>query len=107
MFHTIKLKKFIRCSIQKEFSPHYCSPSLSFTAAQATVLIFYTDANGITHCEVRHDLDDCGFANVNPAVDCFPWFSMTGGERHGSHQQRRRGTREGRGQFRQHQAPFR
>eukprot|EP00567_Pseudictyota_dubia_P012149 CAMPEP_0197437900 /NCGR_PEP_ID=MMETSP1175-20131217/5032_1 /TAXON_ID=1003142 /ORGANISM="Triceratium dubium, Strain CCMP147" /LENGTH=208 /DNA_ID=CAMNT_0042967527 /DNA_START=126 /DNA_END=752 /DNA_ORIENTATION=+ len=45
----------------------------------ATVLIFYTDSNGVTHAEVRHDLDDCGFANVNPAVDCFPWFSISNG----------------------------
>eukprot|EP00565_Helicotheca_tamesis_P006236 CAMPEP_0185725244 /NCGR_PEP_ID=MMETSP1171-20130828/1538_1 /TAXON_ID=374046 /ORGANISM="Helicotheca tamensis, Strain CCMP826" /LENGTH=191 /DNA_ID=CAMNT_0028393315 /DNA_START=65 /DNA_END=640 /DNA_ORIENTATION=- len=57
--------------------------SLLLQATQATVLIFWTDSNGDTHCEVRHDLDDCGFANVNPSVDCFPWFSMTGSGNNG------------------------
>uniref|UniRef100_A0A7S4JRQ1 Uncharacterized protein n=1 Tax=Odontella aurita TaxID=265563 RepID=A0A7S4JRQ1_9STRA len=51
----------------------------STTKVQATVLIFYTDSDGITHAEVRHDLDDCGFANVNPSVDCFPWFNVDPG----------------------------
>mmetsp|Transcript_19524 Transcript_19524/g.28274 ORF Transcript_19524/g.28274 Transcript_19524/m.28274 type:complete len:200 (-) Transcript_19524:1304-1903(-) len=55
-----------------------------FQLSQATVLIFWTDSDGVTNCEVRHDLDDCGFANVNPSVDCFPWFSMTGSGNTGS-----------------------
>eukprot|EP00957_Ditylum_brightwellii_P063553 4824210-Ditylum_brightwellii.AAC.1 len=50
----------------------------SFQLSQATVLIFWTDSEGVTNCEVRHDLGDCGFAHINPSVDCFPWFSMTG-----------------------------
>lgn len=53
---------------------------LSISTVDATVLIFYTDSDGITHCDVRHDLDDCGFANVNPAVDCLPWFDLSNEE---------------------------
>ncbi len=39
------------------------------------MIIWGPDANGITHCEIRHDMDDCGFANVNPSVTCWPWPS--------------------------------